>query len=922
MKKLILLLLLLSSIKSSAQQKNNIDLELNNKTLKESILKIEEKTNFSFYYIAAWLDDSIKINEKFIDASIENILNTLFEKTNLNFYIFEKNKVILTINSTIHNSTYTGLETTIIVNDTTVNVNTKKTTKSAPIYITKTSNSIRGKIVKIGKENSNSNQKTFSLSGYVKNRITNEPIGNMVLLIKNKNIFTTTNSKGFYSFNIPIGTNKIETILLGYKKQFTNLIIYNKGTHNLYVDESTENLDEVVIEANAKKNVRNIVSGITQIKVEEIKLIPQVLGERDLLKAATTLPGVSTASEGSDGVNVRGGKTDQNLFLLDQSVLYNPTHFLGLFSAINPFTTSGFKIFKGNVPAEYGGRISSVFEMTTKNPAVDKFKGEAALGPVTSNVSIELPIIKDKSSLLLAVRGTYSNWILKAIKSKSLNNSSASFFDAIGKYKHQFNENNSLSLAGYYSTDDYSIASDTTNTYQNKILSATWAHKFNDKHKSDLILSNSSYIFDIDFDGKLNRNFNINYNINEYNLKLKMVYERSKIHTFSYGVASKFYVVSPGKIEPKGANSLITPFSVQRDKALESAVYISDEINLNKKFGFSIGARYNVFSGLGGSTQRIYDPSRPKTDASVLGEETYDKFEAYKTYTGLSLRFSSRYSFNEEFSIKASLHNSQQFIHRLSNNTTATPTDIWKLSDLNIKPQEAIQASIGLFKNFDGNDYEISLETYYKKYKNILNYKIGADFLLNKHLETEVLQGPGRSYGVELLIRKNAGKLNGWVSYSYSRSLLKLDGNFAEERINNGREFPTNFDKPHNLNIIANYKLTKRFSLSSNLAFQSGRPITYPIGKYTTGGSEYLVYSDVNKFRIPNYFRLDIGFNAEGNHKLKKIAHSFWSFSIYNVLGRNNPNAIYFVTKEGKIKAYKSSIFSTPIPTLTYNFKF
>ena len=920
MKKIIILLFLFGSIGVFAQQKNKINLELKNVTLKDAINKIEEKTDFSFYYIATWLNESIKINENFIDSTIDDILNVVFEKTNINFYLFEKNKIVLTLNSTIHKSTYRNIEVATNIKDTITKPQTVK--ESAPIYITRTRFSSNNKVVKIGKEDSGSNQKTYTLSGYVINSATKEPVNNMVILIKDKNIFTATNKKGFYSLNIPFGNNRIETVLLGFKKQSTNFIIYNNGNYTFYVDESTENLDEVVIEANAKKNVKNIVSGITQFKVEEIKLIPQVLGERDILKAATTLPGVTKAGEGSDGVNVRGGKTDQNLFLLDQSVLYNPTHFLGLFSAINPFTTSGFKIYKGNVPAEYGGRISSVFEMKTKNPTVDKFKGEASLGPVTSNVSIELPIVKDKSSLLFAVRGTYSNWMLKVIKNKSLNNSSASFFDAIGKYKHQFNENNSLSIAGYYSTDNYSIASDTTNTYQNKILSATWSHKFNNKSKGDLIVSNSGYLFDIDFDGKLNRNFNINYNINEYNLKLKMIYEYSKKHKFSYGASSKLYVVSPGEIKPKGPISLITPFSVQRDKALESAIYFSDEINLSKKLGLTFGVRYNMFSALGSSTQRIYDPLRPKSDASVIGTETYDKFEAYKTYTGLSFRFSSRYSFNDEFSVKLGLHNSQQFIHRLSNNTTATPTDIWKLSDLNIKPQEAIQASIGFFKNFNSNDYEISLEGYYKKYKNILNYKIGADFLLNKHLETEVLQGPGRSFGIELLMRKNIGKLNGWVSYTYSRSFLQLDGDFAEERINGGKEFPTNFDKPHNLNIIANYKLTKRFSLSSNLTFQSGRPITYPIGKYNSGGSEYLVYSDVNKFRIPNYFRLDIGFNAEGNHKLKKLAHSFWSFSIYNVLGKNNPNAIYFVTKEGEIKAYQSSIFSTPIPTITYNFKF
>jgi len=922
MKKIFFILFICSVYQVSAQQNQQISLKIDNLTIQETIVLIEKETDYSFYYIAEWLDANTRITETFSNVSMRTILTAIFDETKLNFFIFEKNKIILTQNSQIHESTYSNIVTKKNDTDTLVNTITVTAKNTTPIYIPQSSTSSSSKTIRIGKENLNGGQNFYKLSGYVKNKATNEPIPNLVLLIKSRNIVTTTNSKGYYSFKIPAGSNYIQTVLLGYEKFSTHFMIYNDGKHNFIVGETTQNLDEVVIEANIKKNVKKVISGISQINVEKVKLIPQVLGERDLLKAATTLPGVSKSGEGSDGVNVRGGKEDQNLFLLDKSVLYNPTHFLGLFSAINPFTTSGFEIYKGNVPTEFGGRISSVFDMTTKSPANDEFKGEASIGPVTSNVSVEIPIIEEKSGLLLAVRGTYSNWLLKAIKNKKLKNSSASFFDVIGKYKHRFNDNNSLSIAGYYSSDDYSIASDTTNTYQNNILSATWAHKLNEKHRGDIIISNSSYIFDIDFDGKLNRNFNLNYKINESNLKLKMIYELSKTHKIIYGAATKLYNVTPGDLTPKGNTSQINPFSVQKDKALESAIFVSDEINVNKKLAVTVGVRYNTFSALGNSTQRIYDPLRPKSDGSVIGVKTYGNNEAYKTYQGLSLRFSSRYSFNEELSIKASIHNSQQFIHRLSNNTTATPTDIWKLSDLNIKPQEAIQASLGIFKNINGNDYELSLEGYYKSYKNILNYKVGANFLLNEFIETEVLQGPGKSYGLELLLRKNSGSLNGWLSYSYSKSLLKLDGDFAEERINNGAYYPTNFDKPHNLNIIANYKLTKRFSLSSSFTFQSGRPITYPVGKYSTGGSEYLVYSDVNKFRIPNYYRLDIGFNAEGNHKLKKIAHSFWSFSIYNVLGKNNPNAIYFVTTEGKIKAYQSSIFSLPIPTLTYNFKF
>ncbi|WP_417558985.1 TonB-dependent receptor [Mesoflavibacter zeaxanthinifaciens] len=916
MKKTIFIFFFSFFFQISAQAQEKISLKIDNQTLEESINLIETNSQFKFFYITSWIDNSIRITENFIDTDVKIILSKLFDNTDLNYFIFEETKIILTKNSKIHSSLY--VESTV-TKDTVTELYIEKT---KPIYTTNNDSNTTNSVIKIGKESTTGYRNEYRLSGYVTNKTTKTPIPNLVLLIKDKNIFTSTNDKGYYSFRIPFGYNEIETILLGYEKSTTRVIMYNNGTLDFSINENSQSLDEVVIEANVKQNVKAVISGVNQIKIEEVKVVPQVLGERDLLKIATTLPGVVSAGEGSDGVNVRGGKTDQNLFLLDKSVLYNPTHFLGLFSAINPFTTKDFNVYKGNVPAEFGGRISSVFDISTKKSSVEEFSGEASLSPVTSNVALNIPIVKEKSGLIVGVRSTYSNWLLKLVKDEKLKNSSAFFFDAIAKYNHIINKNNSITASGYYSTDSYSIASDSTNTYNNKILSADWNHRFNDKSYGNLSISNSSYNFTIDFEGNANKNFKLDYKIDEVNVKLKMNYDYSAKHKFDYGIATKLYNVNPGTINPKGNESIITSFNVQKERALESAAFVSDEFSINKKLSFNFGARYNVYAALGKSKQRIYKADSPINDASVIRIDEYKANEVYKTYQGLSLRFSTRYSINEELSIKASLHNSYQFIHRLTNNTLATPTDTWKLSDANIEPQKAIQASLGIYKNIDGDLFEISLESYYKQYENIINYKVGASLLLNEFIETEVLQGPGKSYGVEFLLRKNKGDLNGWLSYSYSRSFLKLDSNFPTERVNGGKDFPTNYDKPHNLNLILNYKLTKRFSLSSNFTFQSGRPITYPSGKYSQGGNNFILYSDVNKYRVPNYYRLDIGFNAEGNHKLNKIGHSFWNFSIYNVLGRNNPYSVFFVTENGEIKAYQSSIFSTPIPTITYNFKF
>ena len=401
-----------------------------------------------------------------------------------------------------------------------------------------------------------------------------------------------------------------------------------------------------------------------------------------------------------------------------------------------------------------------------------------------------------------------------------------------------------------------------------------------------------------------------------------MTHDYNKKHKFNYGASTRLYVVNPGSITPQGSNSLIKPFEVDREKALESAVFFSDKFTVNDKLEIDAGFRYSFFTALGDASQRRYTPGLPKNQGTVIDTLNFSNNQAIKTYSGPEARISARYFLSPDLSIKAGFNNTNQYIHTLSNNTTVSPTDTWKLSDYNIEPQKASQISLGVFKNFDDNKYEVSLEGYYKKTDNILDYKVGANLLLNEHIETEIIQGEGKAYGVELLIKKPRGKLNGWISYSYSRSFIKLDSEHNEETVNFGNYFPSNFDKPHDLSIVSNYKLTKRFSLSANFAYQTGRPITYPVGKYNFNGIEYVNYSDRNQFRIPDYYRLDIGLNIEGNHKIKKFAHSFWNISIYNVLGKNNPYSVFFVSETGEIKAYKSSIFSVPIPTITFNFKF
>lgn len=876
---------------------------------------IEKETTYSFYYDNKWFNSDLK-SGAFKDKTIQNILDIVFDNTLINYYISDSNSVILTQNSLIRNTPYKNRKTT------TERTNTVEEVKPIFVSVSSLSNSKRTRTIRIGKEVQNSTNKKFFLKGKIRNIDTKEPIANVVVLVKNITTNTVTDIDGNYSIRLPAGVNLLETKILGMLDSKTKVILYNNGVLNISLKENSEMLDELFINANANKNIKETVTGITRVEVGQIKNIPLVLGERDILKVAATQPGIKSAGEGALGYNVRGGKTDQNLFLLDDGVIYNPAHFFGIFSAINPFTTGDVQIYKGHIPAKFGGRVSSVFHLKTKNASSEKFTGEASFGPVTSNLSLEIPIEKNKSAILVGGRTTYSNWILKSLDDEALSKSSASFYDFTVKYYNQLNEKNRIESTAYYSKDSYSIASDSLNSYSNALVSLKWNHIFNDKHNASVSLSNSTYKFGIDLENESTKSFNLEYQINETDLKFDFNYNLNKKHKFNYGLTTKLYKVKPGSIKAHGSQSLITNLTIPEEKALEAAIFFSDEFKVDDKLAFNFGARYSSFSALGKSTQKKYATDAPKSDETVTETLNYNNNDIIKTYGGFEFRTSARYFLTKDLSVKGSFNKTYQYIHRLTNNTTASPTDTWKLSDLNIKPQKALQASLGLFKNFNVNQYEVSLEGYYKKYSNILDYKVGANLLLNENLIQDVLQGDGKSYGIEFLIKKNEGRLNGWIGYSYSRSFIQLASEFREEQINNGEYFPSNYDKPHDINIVTNYKLTKRFSFSTNFTYQTGRPVTYPIGKYNYNGAEYLHYSQRNEFRIPDYYRLDVGFNIEGNHKIKKFAHSFWNISIYNVLGKNNPYSVFFVTEDGKVKAYQSSIFSSPIPTITFNFKF
>ncbi len=652
------------------------------------------------------------------------------------------------------------------------------------------------------------------------------------------------------------------------------------------------------------------------------KKIPSALGEVDVIRLALMLPGVQSAGEGASGFNVRGGSTDQNLMLLNGAPLFNYSHLFGFFSLFNPDIIDNFVLYKSGIPARYGSRVSSVFEVNAKKGNPDEFAVSGGIGLVTGRLMVEGPILKESTSFVLGVRGTYSDWLLKKIPNAAIQNSSGKFSDLYAGLDHTFNDNNSLRVSGYFSNDGFRMNSDSVYQYQSLLGTVNWDHTFSNKFKGQLTGVISKYKYDIRSDANEFNAFIMNYTIEERDIKLDFNYAPIPILKLNFGSEVKFYTLDPGSYRPYGEASMITPVVLENELGRESAIYMSNIIDISSKLSIDVGLRYSMYDFLGPKTLYQYDPSKTKSMESIQDTLVFGENKKIKTYHGPEYRVSARYILNSKSSLKLSYNRINQYMHMLSNTTSISPTDIWKLSDANIAPQTGDQFTIGYYRNFSDDKIECSAETYYKHIDNMLEYKDGAQLILNDVIETDLLSGTGRAYGIELMVKKKSGKLNGWASYTYSRSLIQVEGQFPGEQINEGTFFPTNYDKPHDFTITTNYALRHRLSFSGNLTYSTGRPITYPIAKYNFLVSDRVHYSERNQFRIPDYFRIDFSVNIEGNHKIKKLAHSSWVLSVYNVTSRKNAYSIFFVSSSGKVQGYKLSVFGQAIPTITYNFKF
>ncbi|CAM3699071.1 TonB-dependent receptor [Mucilaginibacter galii] len=896
-----------------------IDVNLQQATITQFVSELEIKTGYYFYYEANKFD-SLRVTVQLNQVTLKTVLDAAFKNTPYNYAITAQQQVLLTKGLTIQTQLAAGFFNSkpVVPGAKAVPVTTDYTVALAEKQVVEATS--ENKTYEIGIKGA-SKTGTVTLAGYVRDVKSGEPVIGASIYIAALKTGIATDQFGYYSLNLPRGPHILLVRGLGMKDTRRQVVLNTDGKLNIEMQEQVTTLKEVKISAEKVANVRSVEMGVNKIDITTLKQIPAVFGEADVLRAVLTLPGVQTVGEASTGFNVRGGSADQNLILLNDATIYNPSHFFGFFSAFDPDIVKDIELYKSSIPEKFGGRLSSILDVTNREGNKKKFTGSAGIGLLTSRFNIEGPIDSNKTSFIFGGRTTYANWLLKSLP-KEYKNSRATFYDLSLNISHQINEKNNLYFSGYYSADSFRLNSDTSYAYGNRNVSLKWKHNYNNKLYSVITGGYDRYQYNVGSSLNPVNAYKFNFDISQINFKADFSYFINPKHTLSFGLNSIRYQLTPGTNKPVSNESLIVPEKVPGEQALESALYLGDKFNVSENFSINMGVRYSLFNYLGPQTVNNYAPNLPRTTVNLLDSTTYGSNKFIKTYGGPEIRVSARYIVSENFSIKAGYNTLRQYIHLLSNTTAISPTDVWKLSDPNIKPQFGDQVALGLYKNFSSNTIETSVEVYYKRLKNYLDYRSGAVLVLNQNIETDVLSTRGKAYGAEFMIKKTAGKLNGWVSYTYSRTFLKQDDPNAGELINGGAYYPANYDKPHSFNLIGNYRFTHRYSVSLNTVYSTGRPLTLPVAKFYYAGAERVFYSERNQYRIPDFFRTDFSINIDGNHKVHQRFHNSWTVGIYNVTGRRNAYSTYFAQEGGVINGYNLSIFAKPFPFINYNIRF
>lgn len=763
-------------------------------------------------------------------------------------------------------------------------------------------------------------QELFTLSGTIKDAATGEPLIGATIQLPGLSLGATTDMEGVFSIRLKEGQHKVVISYIGYVSQQQTLVVESNVKKDFLLAAVEVQMQEILVTAKkADDNVQGMEMSAVNLEMKTIKAMPAFMGEVDVIRSIQAVPGVSTVGEGATGFNVRGGSIDQNLVLLNDAPIYNSSHLMGFFSVFNPDAVQEVKLLKGGIPSQYGGRLSSLLDVRMKEGNKEKLAVSGGIGTVSSRLSVEAPIVKNKSSFILAGRRTYGDMFLKLSNDQKLKGNQLYFYDLSTTVNYTVNGNNSLELAGYFGQDVFRFRDDLAMNWGNTTGSLRWNHLFNAKLFSNFTLLGSRY----------NYSFEIPKGSQAFEMKSQIINSGAKADfnclvrpesTVNFGIGSMLYQFQPGSFLPLDPESIMNPLELDEQLALEHSAYIDHEHKINEKLSLQYGVRFSAFDYRTESTVFDFKGEDGKRKSAV-NPRTNGKGESVAFYSNLEPRFSARYAVTESSSLKLSYNRMAQYVHLITNTTASSPQDVWTPSTNNIKPEIGDQLALGLFRNFKDNAYETSVEAYYKTMSNQIDYVDGANLQANPMLEADLLYGKGRSYGVEVYAKKNKGKLNGWLSYTLSKTERQVNG------LNNNKWYSAKYDKTHNLTLMGIYELSSRWSLSGNCIYSTGVAITVPNGRFEQDGIIVPINTDNsrNNYRLPAYHRFDLSATFKGRKRPGQKFESDWVFSFYNLYANRNPYTVYFRQNEEdpqKTEAIRLSVFGSIIPSITYNFKF
>lgn len=891
-----LTLLLRFNVSAQQIQEKLITGKFQKTNLEQFFQTIGREYHILFYYKPEWIKSYV-VNQEFKGTPLIQVLNQLFDRQKLTFKFFQNNAVVIYPKGIDGRQVSSNDEPQVIV---------------------------------IGDPLNEGRYTSAKLKGKILDGKNSEPLVGAVVFHPQTGLGTTTNASGNFEMELPTGDHTLQISFMGYEALKQKIRLIENGRIDLELFEETHNLEEVTVTGDVKASKAQM--SMIKVNSRVLKELPVMMGEADIIKSVIMMPGVQSVGEMSSGFNVRGGNTDQNLVLMDGAPVFNTSHLFGFFSMINPDAVQDVTLYKGGIPASYGERVSSIMDVKLKDGNTENLKFYGGIGLINSRFTLEGPFVKKKkSTFLIGGRTTYSDWIMRQSKNAQFMSSIAHFYDVNGTVNLVLGENNTLKIMGYASNDAFNLNSNSLYTYGNLIGSANWKMNLSKKLISNLNLSYSKYKYELEQKDVTvpEDDYRLLTGLQYGSLKYILSWLPNDKHRVNGGFQTIGYKILPGEIKPDGNPTNVVSEKVASEQSIELGAFIDDDIDLSKTVALNIGFRYARFMNMGPTTVLNYLKNQTINSGSVVDSTTYGAWKVAKMYHGLEPRLSMKFNLRDNGSVRLSYQRIHQFMNQVSNTSVISPADFWKSSDAHIQPLVSDQFALGIFRNPQKGLFEASVEAYYKNLQNLMEYKNGAVLVMNHHVEADIIKANGYSYGLEFFLKKNAGRLNGWISYTYSRTMRKTNSLFADEVINSRKYYPSVYDKPHDLSTVMNYQISRRWRFSGNFVLSSGRPVTLPELKYTFDDRQVVYFSDRNKYRMPPYHRMDVSITFDENLRKKRMWKGSWTFSIYNLYGRKNPYSIFY-RKDPSIQSssksyyaiYKLSVIGVPVPSITYNFKF